>query len=47
MDILTNVYLQILNLIYDLLKAFGADTSVVEELMNNAKAPAEDETVNG
>ncbi len=44
MELFENLYLQILNLILNLLSAFGADTSVVEDLIkdyNDAKAEKE------
>ncbi len=48
MELFANLYLQILNLIFNLLTAFGADTTVVKGLIddfNKALEEKETETV--
>ena len=43
MELIEKLYLQILNLILDLLTAFGADTSVVEEMIKATKKEESEE----
>ncbi len=43
MDFITNLYLQILNLIKELLTVFGADTTAVDGLIDNFNKVNEDE----
>ncbi len=45
MELLGNLYRQILNLIRELLVTFGADTAVVDGLIAEFDKTAEDETV--
>ncbi len=45
MELLENLYRQILNLIRDLLVTFGADTAVVDGLLTELDKQAEEETV--